>query len=102
MPATEFAVVGAGPNGLTAAARLASAGRSVVVLEQARTVGGGTRTEQLTVPGFWHDVCAAVHPTGVASPAFAELNLNIDWIQIDEIHTRCNVCIGESEEDTVI
>ena len=81
VPATEFAVVGAGPNGLTAAARLASAGRSVVVLEQAPTVGGGTRTEQLTVPGFWHDVCAAVHPTGVASPAFAELDLDIDWIQ---------------------
>jgi len=78
---SEFAVVGSGPNGLSAAARLASAGRSVIVLEQAPTAGGGTRTEELTLPGFMHDVCAAVHPAGVASPAFAALDLDVDWIQ---------------------
>ena len=78
---SEYAIVGAGPNGLTAAARLAAAGRSVAVYEQADIIGGGTRTEELTLPGFRHDVCAAVHPTGVASPAFAALDLDVGWIQ---------------------
>lgn len=69
-------VVGSGPNGLAAAIRLAQAGLSVTVLEAHDRPGGGTRSDdQLTVPGVLHDVCAAFHPTGVASPFFASLDL---------------------------
>lgn len=70
-----MAVVGSGPNGLTAAAVMARAGWSVQVLEASAEIGGGTHTAELTVPGLSHDVCSAVHPFGVASPAFAELGL---------------------------
>ncbi len=75
MERTEAVVVGAGPNGLAAAITLARAGRAVEVFEGAATVGGGTRTEELTLPGFRHDVCSAVHPSLVASPFFADLDL---------------------------
>ena len=68
-------MVGAGPNGLAAAITLARAGRSVRVLEAAETVGGGTRTEQLTLPGYLHDTCAAVHPLALASPFLRSLPL---------------------------
>jgi phytoene dehydrogenase-like protein len=74
--------VGAGPNGLTAAARLAVAGRRVVVFEAAPTIGGGSRTKDLTETSRY-DVCAAVHPFGAASPAFAELRLTdrgVHWL----------------------
>ncbi|HEX2192126.1 MAG TPA: NAD(P)/FAD-dependent oxidoreductase [Acidimicrobiales bacterium] len=80
---TDAVVVGAGPNGLTAAVTLARAGCSVVVLEASGTPGGGCRTEELTLPGFLHDVCAAIHPLGAASPAFAELPLGrhgLEWL----------------------
>jgi phytoene dehydrogenase-like protein len=66
----DAVVVGAGPNGLAAAVALAEQGASVVVLEAADTVGGGTRSAELTLPGLVHDVCSAVHPTGAASPVF--------------------------------
>ncbi len=65
----DAVIVGSGPNGLSAAVRLAEAGHSVLVLEAADTIGGGTRSAQLTLPGFVHDVCAAVHALGVSSPA---------------------------------
>lgn len=67
----DAVVIGSGPNGLAAAVRLAEAGRSILVLEAADRVGGGTRSAQLTLPGFVHDVCAAVHALAVYSPALS-------------------------------
>src|SRR6476661_3768198 len=82
---TEYdaVIVGAGPNGLAAAITLARAGLAVLVVEAADTVGGGSRTKALTVPGFAHDVCSAVHPLGIASPFFRTLPLaqyGLEWI----------------------
>lgn len=68
-------MVGAGPNGLAAAVALAREGYSVQVLEGASTIGGGTRTEELTLPGLLHDVCSAAHPFAVASPFLQQLPL---------------------------
>lgn len=75
----DSVVVGSGPNGLVAAVTLAAAGRRVLVLEAAAQYGGGLRTEELTLPGFAHDVCATVLPLALASPAFQALALDIDW-----------------------
>ena len=75
--------MGAGPNGLTAAVTLARAGLSVQVYEAETTVGGGARTEELTLPGFWHDPCSAVHPLAAASPAFETMPLaehGLEWV----------------------
>ena len=80
MPEYDAVVVGAGPNGLSAAAELARHGREVLVVEQANVIGGGTRTEELTLPGFAHDVCSAIHPLGVASPFFRKLGLDVEWV----------------------
>jgi phytoene dehydrogenase-like protein len=71
----DAVVVGAGPNGLAAAITLAGAGRSVLVLEAGATPGGGSRTAELTLPGFRHDVCSAVHPLALASPFLRGLPL---------------------------
>ncbi|MGH3166988.1 MAG: NAD(P)-binding protein, partial [Trebonia sp.] len=68
-------VVGSGPNGLAAAVTLAAAGLRVHVIEGAPVVGGGCRTEELTLPGFRHDVCSAAHPLAVASPFFRRFGL---------------------------
>jgi phytoene dehydrogenase-like protein len=68
-------VVGAGPNGLAAAITLARAGRSVRVYEAAATAGGGTRTADLTLPGFRHDVCSTILPLSIASPFFRTVDL---------------------------
>jgi phytoene dehydrogenase-like protein len=68
-------VVGSGPNGLAAAIALAQAGRSVLVLEAAASIGGGTRSAELTLPGFRHDVCSAIHPLALASPFLSRLPL---------------------------
>ncbi|MGB3303582.1 phytoene desaturase family protein [Gordonia sp. (in: high G+C Gram-positive bacteria)] len=75
-------VVGAGPNGLTAAATLARAGRSVLVVEAAPVIGGGTRTDHAFGPGIARDVCSAVHPTGYVSAAFTDLGLTdrLTWL----------------------
>lgn len=71
----DAVVVGAGPNGLAAAIEIARAGRSVLVLEASDSPGGGCRSAELTLPGFTHDVCSAVHPLAVASPFFSSLPL---------------------------
>ena len=79
----DAVVIGSGPNGLTAAITLARAGRSVLVVEAAPTIGGATTTAELTLPGFRHDVFSAVHPASVVSPVFAELELErhgLRWI----------------------
>lgn len=86
MPASDTydaVVVGAGPNGLAAAIVLARAGKSVLLVEAKETVGGGMRSAELTLPGFIHDVCSAIHPLGVASPFFRTLPLakyGLEWI----------------------
>jgi phytoene dehydrogenase-like protein len=68
-------IVGSGPNGLAAAITLAEAGRSVLVLEAKDTVGGGTRSAELTIPGFMHDICSAIHPLLAGSPFFDKIDL---------------------------
>jgi phytoene dehydrogenase-like protein len=88
---TEAVVVGAGPNGLASAITLAQRGVMVTVLEAAATIGGGTRTSELTVPGLLHDECSAVHPTALASPFLRTLDLKRYglrwcWPEIDLAH----------------
>lgn len=77
-------VVGSGPNGFSAGITLARAGLSVLMVEAQPTIGGGMRTKELTLPGFHHDVCSAVHPLGIASPFFASVPLKkfgLEWAQ---------------------
>jgi phytoene dehydrogenase-like protein len=84
-------VVGAGPNGLVAAITLARAGWDVTVFEAAAVPGGGMRTEELTLPGVLHDVCSAIHPLAVGSPAFREIAASdtpltahgLEWVHPD-------------------
>jgi phytoene dehydrogenase-like protein len=73
-------VVGSGPNGLAAAITLAHAGLDVVVHEAGETIGGGMRTAELTLPGFRHDICSAIHPLGRSSACFADLDLDVEWL----------------------
>jgi phytoene dehydrogenase-like protein len=82
----DAVIVGSGPNGLAAAITLAQSGCSVVVLEANATIGGGVRSAELTLPGFTHDVCSAVHPLAAGSPFFKTLPLDrfgLEWIQPD-------------------
>lgn len=74
-------VIGSGPNGLAAAITLAREGRTVLVREAAETIGGGTRSAELTLPGFIHDVCSAVHPLAAGSPFFRTLPLDLHGLQ---------------------
>ncbi len=82
----DAVIVGSGPNGLSAAIALAQAGRKVQVLEAASTIGGGARTAELTLPGFHHDVCSAIHPMAVSSPFLRSLPLEehgLEWVHPD-------------------
>ena len=78
----EAIVVGAGPNGLAAAITIARAGHSVHVYEAGATIGGGTRTEELTLPGYRHDVCSTILPLTLASPFFRSIDLAARGIEI--------------------
>ena len=84
MPCPDAVVVGSGPNGLAAAIVIAQSGRKVAVFEAEPVIGGGTRSAALTLPGFVHDVCSAIHPFGRASPFFRTLPLDtygLEWIE---------------------
>ncbi len=77
-PLKHAVVIGSGPNGLAGAVKLAGEGIHVTVHDAAATIGGGCRTAELTLPGFRHDVCAAILPLARRSPAFADLD--VEWI----------------------
>ena len=84
MPDLDAVVVGSGPNGLAAAVALARAGWRVLVREGAAEIGGGARTAELTLPGFLHDPCSAVHPLAVGSPFLRSLPLashGLEWVE---------------------
>ncbi len=79
-------IVGSGPNGLAAAITLVRAGQQVLVIEGKATIGGGLRTQEITLPGYRHDLCSAIHPLGLGSPFFQTLPLDrfgLEWIQPD-------------------
>ncbi len=81
--AYDAVIIGAGPNGLAAAITLARAGYAVRVYEAAVTIGGGSRSREVTLPGFVHDICSAVHPYAVVSPFFRTLPLErygVEWV----------------------
>lgn len=80
----DAVVVGAGPNGLAAAITLQQEGLSVLLLEGKSTIGGGMRTAELTLPGFKHDICSAIHPMAISSPFFSSLPL--DKFGLEYIH----------------
>jgi len=83
MSTYDAIIIGSGPNGLAAAITLAQNGQKVLVLEAKDTIGGGTRTAEITLPGFQHDICSAIHPLGIASPFFRQLPLTdfgLEWI----------------------
>src|SRR3954471_15917793 len=82
-PSYDIVVVGSGPNGLAAAVALSRAGLATLLVEAEDTPGGGARTQELTLPGFKHDVCSTVHPLAIASPFFHSLKLErfgLAWI----------------------
>ncbi|HEY3593868.1 MAG TPA: NAD(P)/FAD-dependent oxidoreductase, partial [Polyangiaceae bacterium] len=81
LAAYDAIVVGSGPNGLAAAILFAQSGLATLLIEARDQVGGGTRTAELTLPGYRHDVCSAIHPMAAVSPFFRSLPLGVDWIE---------------------
>ncbi len=96
----DAVVVGSGPNGLSAAIALAQGGEHTLLIEGAASIGGGTRTEELTLPGFHHDFCSAVHPTGILSPFWRELPL--DQFGLEWIPSRASVAHPLDNEEAVL
>jgi len=104
----DVVVVGSGPNGLAAAILLQQQRLNVLVIEAKETIGGGMRTGELTLPGFKHDICSAIHPLGTGSPFFQTLPLSkhgLEWIypDIDAAHPFDNgtaAALTRSIEDT--
>jgi phytoene dehydrogenase-like protein len=95
MRAISCSVIGSGPNGLAGAIRLAQSGCSVTVYEAEGTYGGGCRSAELTLPGFVHDVCSAVHPLAAGSPFFRSLTLRqhgLTWVYPD-------ICLAHPLDD---
>src|SRR5699024_12001506 len=79
----DCVIIGSGPNGLSAGIALAQKELSVLIIEAADSVGGGTRTDELTLPGFRHDICSAVHPMAYSSPFLKQLPLDkygLEWV----------------------
>ncbi len=79
----DAVIVGSGPNGLAAGIKIAEAGFSVKIFEAKETIGGGLCSSEITLPGFTHDICSAIHPLGIASPFFNKLpldNFGLKWI----------------------
>ena len=96
----DAVIVGSGPNGLSAGILLAQQGLKVKIIEAESTFGGGTRTKELTEPGFLHDVCSAVHPTAIGAPFFRTLPLSkhgLEWI-----HPKYSVAHPFDDEDAII
>jgi len=106
----DAVIVGSGPNGLAAAITLAEAGCSVCVFEARETIGGGCRSAALTLPGFIHDICSAIHPLGMGSPFMRKLplaNFGLEWIQPDlplahPLDDGTAVALHRSLEETAI
>lgn len=106
----DAVVIGSGPNGLAAGITLAREGLSVLILEGQSTIGGGMRSKELTLPGFVHDVCSAIHPLGIGSPFFRQLplkNFGLNWIQppVPLAHAFANspaVFLERTLEDTIL
>src|SRR5580698_7726814 len=104
MRPADAIVVGAGPNGLVAALVLARAGLTVDVYEAAHEAGGGCRTAELTLPGFRHDICSAVHPLLLASRAFRDIDLSAHDVRLltppisfaHPLEGGRAVCVGKS------
>jgi phytoene dehydrogenase-like protein len=90
----DAVIIGSGPNGLSAGITLAQAGCSVLLLEAADTIGGGLRSDEMTLPGFVHDPCAAILPLSLASPFFSYSSARPVWSGMDPLTCRTGPSYG--------